>query len=213
MLDDPLCAINRFCNEKFLHSEPLPEPWNAKLDAFQKLLVLKCLRADKVTNAMQVRNTQTIWNRLVLVEFDFATFLMSNCFVFLVGFCIWKSWAAVHRTTGMLRVLQPSIGNQWPGYLLSEENSSHLFACGYCLCDCRSCMYRCDVKQISESSAGRRKLKHHFPYFTVERNVCFWTFLVSSSDRRLVPCVQRFLNQYSAHLCAVCWNGSRCWSL
>ena len=60
MLDDPLCAINRFCNEKFLHSEPLPEPWNAKLDTFQKLLVLKCLRADKVTNAMQVRNTPTI---------------------------------------------------------------------------------------------------------------------------------------------------------
>ena len=52
--------INRFCNEKFLHSETLPEPWNAKLDTFQKLLVLKCLRADKVTNAMQVRNTQTI---------------------------------------------------------------------------------------------------------------------------------------------------------
>ena len=39
----------------YFHSEPLPEPWNTDLDAFQKLLVLKCLRADKVTNAMQVR--------------------------------------------------------------------------------------------------------------------------------------------------------------
>ncbi|XP_068759640.1 dynein axonemal heavy chain 1-like [Montipora capricornis] len=35
------------------HREQLPEPWNTKLDSFQKLLVLKCLRADKVTNAMQ----------------------------------------------------------------------------------------------------------------------------------------------------------------
>lgn len=32
---------------------PLPEPINTRLDQFQKLLVLKCLRADKVTNAMQ----------------------------------------------------------------------------------------------------------------------------------------------------------------
>ena len=39
-----------------LHSEPLPEPWNTDLDSFQKLLALKCLRADKVTNAMQVRH-------------------------------------------------------------------------------------------------------------------------------------------------------------
>ena len=37
------------------HSEPLPEPWNTDLDSFQKLLALKCLRADKVTNAMQVQ--------------------------------------------------------------------------------------------------------------------------------------------------------------
>ncbi|XP_069062696.1 dynein axonemal heavy chain 1 [Pleurodeles waltl] len=35
------------------HREPLPGEWNNKLDAFQKLLVLRCLRGDKVTNAMQ----------------------------------------------------------------------------------------------------------------------------------------------------------------
>jgi dynein heavy chain, axonemal len=33
--------------------EALPGPWNDSLDAFQKILVLRCLRPDKVTNAMQ----------------------------------------------------------------------------------------------------------------------------------------------------------------
>ncbi|NXE09964.1 DYH1 protein, partial [Lophotis ruficrista] len=35
------------------HRQPLPGKWEAKLDAFQKLLVLRCLRGDKITNAMQ----------------------------------------------------------------------------------------------------------------------------------------------------------------
>uniref|UniRef100_A0A8D0HH24 Dynein heavy chain n=1 Tax=Sphenodon punctatus TaxID=8508 RepID=A0A8D0HH24_SPHPU len=35
------------------HREPLPGEWDTKLDTFQKLLVLRCLRGDKVTNAMQ----------------------------------------------------------------------------------------------------------------------------------------------------------------
>ena len=34
--------------------EPLPAHWNTDLDDFQKLLALKCIRADKLTNAMQV---------------------------------------------------------------------------------------------------------------------------------------------------------------
>lgn len=33
--------------------EPLPGIWDSQLDSFQKLLVLRCLRGDKVTNAMQ----------------------------------------------------------------------------------------------------------------------------------------------------------------
>nr|XP_009665828.1 PREDICTED: dynein heavy chain 1, axonemal [Struthio camelus australis] len=35
------------------HREPLPGKWDTELDAFQKLLVLRCLRGDKVTDAMQ----------------------------------------------------------------------------------------------------------------------------------------------------------------
>uniref|UniRef100_A0A8C9M054 Dynein axonemal heavy chain 1 n=1 Tax=Piliocolobus tephrosceles TaxID=591936 RepID=A0A8C9M054_9PRIM len=35
------------------HREPLPGIWDKYLDQFQKLLVLRCLRRDKVTNAMQ----------------------------------------------------------------------------------------------------------------------------------------------------------------
>ncbi|EDL24804.1 mCG3819, partial [Mus musculus] len=35
------------------HRELLPGIWNAYLDEFQKLLILRCLRGDKVTNAMQ----------------------------------------------------------------------------------------------------------------------------------------------------------------
>ncbi|ESO89348.1 hypothetical protein LOTGIDRAFT_210379 [Lottia gigantea] len=35
------------------HREELPGKWNTELDDFQKMIVLKCLRPDKVTNAMQ----------------------------------------------------------------------------------------------------------------------------------------------------------------
>ncbi|KAL3881803.1 hypothetical protein ACJMK2_028195, partial [Sinanodonta woodiana] len=35
------------------HREPMPGEWNTKLDDFQKIIVLKCLRADKVTQAFQ----------------------------------------------------------------------------------------------------------------------------------------------------------------
>jgi dynein heavy chain len=33
--------------------EPVPEPWNDRLDAFQKLLLVRCIRYDKMAPAMQ----------------------------------------------------------------------------------------------------------------------------------------------------------------
>ncbi|KAL1138662.1 hypothetical protein AAG570_008724 [Ranatra chinensis] len=35
------------------HREPLPQPWNSNFDAFHKMVIVKCLRPDKVTNCMQ----------------------------------------------------------------------------------------------------------------------------------------------------------------
>lgn len=37
----------------FYFREDVPGHWQTELDKFQKILVLRCLRADKVTNAMQ----------------------------------------------------------------------------------------------------------------------------------------------------------------
>lgn len=71
-------------------SEPLPEPWNTDLDAFQKLLVLKCLRADKVTNAMQVRKNDDLKAVVILISVNQVVVS------FLAGFCVGKSWSAVY---------------------------------------------------------------------------------------------------------------------
>uniref|UniRef100_A0A4W6F8M2 Dynein axonemal heavy chain 1 n=1 Tax=Lates calcarifer TaxID=8187 RepID=A0A4W6F8M2_LATCA len=35
------------------HREPIPEEWDTKLDSFQKLLILRCLRADCVVQGLQ----------------------------------------------------------------------------------------------------------------------------------------------------------------
>ncbi|XP_072239156.1 dynein axonemal heavy chain 1 [Leuresthes tenuis] len=35
------------------HREPLPGEWNSKLDSFQKLLILRCLRADSLIQGLQ----------------------------------------------------------------------------------------------------------------------------------------------------------------
>ena len=35
------------------HDEPLPSEWDSKLDDFEKMIMLKMLRPDKITNAMQ----------------------------------------------------------------------------------------------------------------------------------------------------------------
>jgi hypothetical protein len=37
----------------FFYREALPGNWNEDFDSFQKMIILKCLRPDKVTDAMQ----------------------------------------------------------------------------------------------------------------------------------------------------------------
>ena len=63
-----------------LRSEPLPEPWNTDLDSFQKLLALKCLRADKVTNAMQLRHSAACLN--VVPNMCFVSLCKTYSFLF-----------------------------------------------------------------------------------------------------------------------------------
>ncbi|PSN46072.1 Dynein heavy chain 1 [Blattella germanica] len=47
------------------HRVRLPSPWDKQLDDFQRMLVLKCLRPDKVTNAMQDYLTVHLGERFV----------------------------------------------------------------------------------------------------------------------------------------------------
>jgi len=47
------------------HREPLPGHWNDTLDDLQKILVLRCLRADMVTNAMQDYVAKHMGNRFI----------------------------------------------------------------------------------------------------------------------------------------------------
>ncbi|KAA0196090.1 Dynein heavy chain 1 axonemal [Fasciolopsis buskii] len=47
------------------HRETFPDPWQVNLDSFQRILLLRCLRADKVTNAMQDFVTHHLGQRFV----------------------------------------------------------------------------------------------------------------------------------------------------
>ena len=45
---DSLGDWQRMFDSSNPHREPFPEPWASKLDSFQKILVMRCLRFDKV---------------------------------------------------------------------------------------------------------------------------------------------------------------------
>ena len=57
-----------------LYREPLPGNWDKDLDQFQKIIVLKCLRADKVTQAMQDYVADNLGQRFIEPQVDFAWF-------------------------------------------------------------------------------------------------------------------------------------------
>mmetsp|Transcript_28811 Transcript_28811/g.26043 ORF Transcript_28811/g.26043 Transcript_28811/m.26043 type:complete len:140 (+) Transcript_28811:802-1221(+) len=58
------------------HEEPLPEPWNSKLDEFEKLIVLKAIRADKLIPAIQNWVTLKMGQKFV----EPPTFDIAQCF-------------------------------------------------------------------------------------------------------------------------------------
>ena len=46
---DHLSAWRQFYESKDPHEAELPEPWN-KIDEFKRMLILRCIRPDKVSN-------------------------------------------------------------------------------------------------------------------------------------------------------------------
>jgi dynein heavy chain len=55
---------------------PLPEPWNSKLDEFEKMIVLKALRSDKLVPAIQNWVTLKMGQKFV----EPPTFDIAQCF-------------------------------------------------------------------------------------------------------------------------------------
>ena len=49
----------------FFYREALPGNWNEDFDSFQKMIILKCLRPDKVTDAMQDYVSENLGQRFI----------------------------------------------------------------------------------------------------------------------------------------------------
>ncbi len=58
---DNIEGFKRMFDSNEPHREPLPGHWATDLDEFQKLLMVKGVRADKLTNAMQVPALEEPW--------------------------------------------------------------------------------------------------------------------------------------------------------
>lgn len=58
--------------------EPLPGMWEEHLDQFQKLLILRCLRGDKVTNAMQDFVATNLEPRFIEPQVSFPASLLAQ---------------------------------------------------------------------------------------------------------------------------------------
>jgi len=47
------------------HSEPMPGDWNTKLNSFQKMILLKAIRPDKITEAVKEYITEKVGKRYI----------------------------------------------------------------------------------------------------------------------------------------------------
>ena len=47
------------------HEEPMPGDWNTKLNSFQKMIVLKAIRPDKITEAIKNYITEKVGKKYI----------------------------------------------------------------------------------------------------------------------------------------------------
>lgn len=80
-LRDHTSAWRQYYNEKSPQDADLPTPWNSSLNDFQKMIVLRCLRPDKVIPAVTSFVTEKLGKNFVEPPpFDLAkSFADSNC--------------------------------------------------------------------------------------------------------------------------------------
>jgi dynein heavy chain len=75
------------------HRHPLPQPWQDRLSPFQKLLVLRCLRVDKMEEAVQ----------------EFVELNMGRRFIEPPTFNLEESFRGSSPTSPMIFVLSPGM--------------------------------------------------------------------------------------------------------
>ncbi|CAH0726009.1 unnamed protein product, partial [Brenthis ino] len=104
-----------YCDTPDPHAQPLPAPWNTKLDMFEKMMVLRCMRLDMMVPAVQ----------------NFVEAQMGRQFVEPPLFDLASSYADSHCCIPLLFVLTP--GSDPMGTLLKFADdqgfgSSRLFS-------------------------------------------------------------------------------------
>ena len=113
----------------FLFREPLPGSWDTDLDDFQKILVLRCLRADKVTNAMQVRKRWKMNQNESLLSFSsFFTHSPHHSIHRTTPFHSMHHFHSIHRTIPFTVPLHP-IHCTTPFHSLHHYKRLYLNAC------------------------------------------------------------------------------------